>query len=758
MNARTSSGKSQWLRKFRISGKLAILLLPLLGLVFSLAALLSASLWYRYKEASRTQAVALRCVSTGRVVHTLQAERGLSSGFLAGANNAEALRNQRLAANQAIAAAREGAQGADLDQLFTLQTRLEALRKHVDGRALQATEAVAIYSKEIASLLDGLELNRAGQEARALQRLQWAKEAAGQERASGVAAVSSGTVALPVHARLASLAALQEDRLRQATLMLMGTGSQSLEDLLEPPSFGELAGMRRDLLDRPVGPWGFSSDAWFQAATQRVDRLQRAEEALAGHLAQQVNADSERAWRSLVAFLAILVIVMTATTFLIREVVRGLSLPLQSLTSTLIGQDLNLRMEAEGKDEISDLARAFNDFQTHLAKVVTSIQRASAQVAALAGQLVAGAGENQKATDLVARGSELQRGGMDQAAAAIHQLSASIEQVEKTILSSFQRATSARDQVTAGAEFGKQTAQAMAHVQRATERMVTAVQVIQEIARQTNLLSLNAAIEAAKAGTLGKGFAVVADEVRKLAERSGSAAREIESLIAETREIVETGVDRVAGTSAALDQILTEVTILTRQMQEIDQAAREQAKASSDITYQTEEVRTTSEQNAAGAEELAATVKETLQHLETLAKVSDQLAQEVSSFHLQEASDGGLDVLGAISAHQAWSGRLKNLLDGHGQEVLDPAVVGKDNLCTLGQWIYGPGHQCCSHLKDFPVLRDRHAQFHSLASEVLRSHNNGNTNQAKSLLQDDFRRVSQEVVGLLSRLEFKQAR
>ncbi|MBP7616934.1 MAG: nitrate- and nitrite sensing domain-containing protein [Geothrix sp.] len=751
------SAGGDWLRALSIRRKLTLLLLPILALVLALGAWLAGTLWVRYRAARDTQAVAIQCVISGQVVHTLQAERGLSSGFLSGAKNTEVMLSQRKKVDQALAGANEGPHGKTLERMKTLPNRLDALRKQIDARSIPAPDAVTVFNREIASLLDDLDLAQAGPEAQALQRLQWAKEAAGQERATGMVVVTVGSLSLAAHGHHASLSALQEDRLRQAGTLLKGSGAPTLDDLVTPASYGSLLEMRQALLERPGGPWNFTPEAWFKAATARVDRLHEAEDALANHLALKVKSDAETAQLVLLAFLLAVGLVVVVTGFLIRAVTAGLTKPLLGLVTTLKRKDLNLRMATTGKDEVSELALAFNEFQGHLAGIITSIQKGSAEVASLAGELVAGTEETQHATDLVAQGSEQQRRATDQASAAIHQLSASVEQVARTVEAALKRAASAQAEATTGAGFGRETAQAMQGIQTATERMVSAVQVIQDIARQTNLLSLNAAIEAAKAGSLGKGFAVVAEEVRKLAERSAIAAHEIESLIAQTRDIVGTGANKVTGTSSALERILVEVSALVRQMEEIDLASREQAKASSDITEQTEGVRATSEQNAAGAVELAATVQETVRHLDALAQVSDKLAQEVSTFQM-EGPNENLDVLGAVSAHQAWIGRLKNVLDGHSQEALDPTVVGRDDHCVLGRWIHGPGQQCCAHLPDFPTLINKHAHFHRLAAEVLTAHAGGQRERALSILNKDFKSISHEVVGILNRLDFRQRR
>lgn len=307
------------------------------------------------------------------------------------------------------------------------------------------------------------------------------------------------------------------------------------------------------------------------------------------------------------------------------RITRQITHPLRATLATaeLIAKgDLTAAQPTLRRDELGMLMNAVAGMSQNLRNMIYEIRMGVGQVSHAAAEIAAGN------TDLSSR-TEQQAAAVEETAASMEQLSSTVKQNAENAHHASKLASEASQTATRGGKQVGDVVLTMQQISGSSKRIAEITSVINGIAFQTNILALNAAVEAARAGEQGRGFSVVASEVRTLAQRSAQAAKEIEGLIAESVERVNTGAKLVESTGRTMQDIVQVVTNVRDIMGEIASASDEQSRGITQISQAIVEMDSTTQQNAALVEESAAAA-------DSLEDQSRMLTEAVSVFRLSE--------------------------------------------------------------------------------------------------------------------------
>jgi len=415
------------------------------------------------------------------------------------------------------------------------------------------------------------------------------------------------------------------------------------------------------------------------------------------------------------------------------------------------------------QNEIGQSFSAYNDVTNNISDILGRITTVSSRVNTQS-EIVAVNLED------TSKGIDIQQTEIDQIATAMNEMTATIQEVSSNAFTTHQSVEDAKSKATTGANALHQTVSNINDMAKQVQSSTTTInqlaedtkeidkviEVITGIAEQTNLLALNAAIEAARAGEQGRGFAVVADEVRSLAQRTQDSTNEIRQIIERIQsqstkavEIISLSQEsstRTVGQAqialSSIQEIETIVGLVSDQSHQIAIASEQQSSVALDIDNRMVNIGDIAQRTTRSAQ---ATVKSTVVISDELKKINDILSE--FTLNIQ-----GLDLSTAKMAHLNWKTRVRKYLDG--EESLSRNELVDHHSCKFGQWYYSEGINEYGPLSEFKDIEDPHAALHQKIKTVVELTEAGDRQGATDAYYE-IADISGDILSKLSNLEDK---
>lgn len=650
---------------------LLMVLIPIVGmLVFS-----SREVVDKYKllnNINETRTLTGLAVRVGSLSHEMQKERGLSSGYInaKGEKFRDELGKQREVVNGELAKVKEfaAANGSVLDNvkksLDAANSGLEKLkdtRVAIDGLKIEGKDSFAYYTKQISSYMDVVAAvsttsknHEIMREATAYYAFVKAKEETGKERATLNAVLAADAFNDETFRRMFVIVAGQKDYLDLFRQYASPTELATFDEKSKAPSFQKVEELRSATLAKGMaGGFGITPESWFSTISEKINIMKEVEDVLAKDILKVADALASGAKSTLILSIAISAVLCVVTLLIGFLVMASVTTPLSRMLAMLkdIAEgegDLTHRLEEDRKDEFGELAHWFNRFVDNIHGIISQVASNTSQVSAAASQLHSTAEQIATAAEEVACQTVT-------VATASEEMSATSNDIAHNCSLASEISGRANQTATGGSQVVQETLEGMQNIAERVQESARTVEslgarsdqigaivgTIEDIADQTNLLALNAAIEAARAGEQGRGFAVVADEVRALADRTTRATKEIGEMIkAIQRETagavgsmengvreVEKGMESSRKSGEALQQIVDAIGEVSMQVHQIATAAEEQTAVTGEISSNIHQITDVVSDTARGAHETATAASQ-------LSSLAGELQRLVGRFKL----------------------------------------------------------------------------------------------------------------------------